>query len=85
MKTKSIFCIALTLAVGMGLKAQQNRAWQLSAMLKVNVEAHAVLTIDGRDITQAKEYITIKTIPTTPSTKTLDEYVDLFINFKLKV
>ena len=28
---------------------------------------------------------TIKTIPTTPSTKTLDEYVDLFINFKLKV
>ena len=35
MKTKSIFCIALTLAVGMGLKAQQNRAAAaFTAMLK---------------------------------------------------
>ncbi|HOA47007.1 MAG TPA: peptidylprolyl isomerase [Paludibacteraceae bacterium] len=90
MKTKSIFCIALTLAVGMGLKAQQNRAAAAFTAMpkKVNVEASPVLmTIDGRDITQAEfEYIYNKNNTNNAiDKKTLDEYVDLFINFKLKV
>ncbi|HPO48264.1 MAG TPA: peptidylprolyl isomerase, partial [Paludibacteraceae bacterium] len=90
MKTKSIFCIALTLAVGMGLKAQQNRAAAAFTAMpkKVNVEASPVLmTIDGRDITQAEfEYIYNKNNTSNAiDKKTLDEYVDLFINFKLKV
>jgi peptidyl-prolyl cis-trans isomerase SurA len=90
MKTKSIFCIAWAAFLSIGIQAQQNPMVNALAepTKKIKLEeAPVLMTIDGREITKPEfEYIYNKNNTNNAiDKKTLSEYVDLFINFKLKV